>query len=179
LTIEEYIANFKAVVEEIQRDEEPIVLAVKDTTSLMAVRIFEDGLDASGAPIGQYNDTKEMWIADENLPKKGNNTGKTGKPIKTSYYESYKAMREQQGRESGFMNLRLTGRLQSEFLNAPISERVSEGGEPLSLGGGSYGIAVSGRSRSIVDKYPNVFAFSEKEMQNYEDVLTFEILNRL
>jgi hypothetical protein len=179
LTPEQYIERFKRVIAEIQQDEEPIVLAVKDTTSLMAIRIFEDGLDASGAPIGQYDTSRELWVGDENLPKKGTHIGKTGKPIKTSYYENYKALREQQGRESGFMNLRLTGRLQSEFLNAPISESVGIAGEPLSLGSGEYAIAVSGRSKKIIEKYPNVFDFSEEEMRNFEDVLHFEIQNRL
>lgn len=179
MTPENYIQELRARIADIKSNEEPIILAVKDTTSMMAVRIFEKGLDASGAPIGQYNATKGLWISDDRLPKKGTNIGKTGKPIKTSYYESYKAMREQQGRETGFMNLRLTNRLQSEFLNAPISEKISQPGEPLRIGDGEYAIAVSGRSKKITEKWARVFAFSEEEIKHFSDVLNFEISVRL
>lgn len=97
--------------------------AAFDTHRVMANRIFNKGLDSSGARIGNYNSTKPIYVNPKNSPRKFATQGKTGKrrkdngqPYKTRFFPSYKAFREAIGREAGKVILNLFGRLQSDFV---------------------------------------------------------------
>jgi hypothetical protein len=100
----------------------PFEIAVRDTVQQQAKRIFQEGLKSDGTKIGTYESTKPIYVSDNAAPKKVNHKGKTGKTIKYGYYESYKAFREAMGRESSFVNLRLTNDLQSDFSNVELSK---------------------------------------------------------
>ena len=84
-------------------------------------RIFGEGKNAQGKKIGQYDTKTPLYISSKDAPKSvGTPTGKTGKSKfkngnthKTRYFESYKAFREQQGRRTDTVDLRLRGLLQS------------------------------------------------------------------
>jgi hypothetical protein len=183
LTVEQFVGKLDRWVSDLKESEEPMIIAVKDTVGMMAVRIFEKGLDSNNSPIGQYDTVRELWVDDINLPKAGNHTGKTGNPIKTSYYENYKQLREQQGRESGFVNLRLTGRLQSEVINKPLSETVTEPGEPDKVGELEFVVSVSTQAKKKIDGNEKrfgkkIFNLTKDEEEHLATVFLFEWLDR-
>lgn len=186
MTKEEMIERLNANIDLIEQYEKPMVIAVKDTIATMAKRIFEDGLNSNGSRIGNYDERKELYVSDISLPRKGNNIGKRGKRIKTNYYKNYKELRRQQGRESSFVNLSLFGRLQSEFVNKPISVDGSiDGnvGEPIKTGELEYSIKFSDdgikKYKNIEKKYGKIFTPTKDELENFANVFTFELLNAL
>ncbi|MHA1289470.1 hypothetical protein DRO66_00320 [Candidatus Bathyarchaeota archaeon] len=92
--------------------------AANDTLATMSERIFIDGGNSAGGKIGEYS-VKPYYANPKTSPTATNKTGKTGKTIQGGYYKGgYKEFRAQQGRESGFINQRLTNNLQSDFNNA-------------------------------------------------------------
>lgn len=104
-------------------------VASKDALALQSRRIFVDGQKTDGGPLGAYS-TVPMTASPKSLPKAGNQRGKTGNKTKTSYYAGgYRELRQQQGRESAFVNLRLSNSLQSDFLNAVVSSTSNSLGE--------------------------------------------------
>lgn len=179
-TITQLIERLERNIERIKQEEIPFIIAVKDTIGKMAERIFEDNLDSTGSKMPEYS-TRELWVSDENLPRKGTNIGKTGKKIKTSYYENYKALKKQQG-FSGERDLKLTGRLLSEFINKPVDAKGrfnGDVGDPIMIGEMEAAIKVSKRSAAIINQYPTVFKLSKEEKENFINVLTFEIKKAL
>lgn len=173
-TIKEYQAKLTKIASSVDLFDKALFIAAKSAQSEMVERIFEDGKDANGNQIGQYNNTKELYMSDDNSPIAGNHLGKPNaegkrKKIKTSYYENYRTFRKKQGRESGKVNLRLFGRLQSDFANAPVSK-----------GNLSYAIAVSKDSLNKIQG--NEFRFGKKifihslaERKVFSRVFKFEV----
>lgn len=108
---------------------ESMRLAVQDTLAAMSTRIFIDGKNSDEGKIGNY-DTKPFYANPKTSPVATNKTGKTGKKIQGGYYAGgYKEYRGQQGRESGFINQRLSGDLQSDFNNGSSGFNLNQTGE--------------------------------------------------
>ncbi|MFI5204287.1 MAG: hypothetical protein ACHQF2_07300 [Flavobacteriales bacterium] len=129
-------------------DETPLKLGSYSAIALQSIRIFTDGRDSNGSPIGEYS-KKDIWInpnpkSGDFIPRNNNGfsppTGKTGKsvfesgekagqPHKTSYFKGWKGFRETQGLQSAVVDLNYTGELFLDFCNpqgnVPTTRRVT------------------------------------------------------
>lgn len=161
-------------------------LAVRSAHAEMTTRIFSKGELTAGGKIGSYDDTKPLYVEDSKLRKSGTHKGKTGKSIKTSYYKSYKALRQQQGAESAFVNVRFTNDLQSDFANADLSSTSNALATPkpqLVRADAKeivYQVSLKRalnikKKEGLEDKYGEIFAPSEKEKQTFYTVLRKEV----
>jgi len=122
LTLQQYLDKIKRQNRELIKKNVPLQIAAQTTHALITNRIFHEGRATDGGPIGSYNTTNEMWVKNDQLRRSGNNTGKTGKPIKSNYYKSYKALKINQGFSGDIVDLRMKNELQSDFANAPIGK---------------------------------------------------------
>lgn len=86
-------------------------------------RIFEDGKNANGGPIGQYS-TEPTYVNPANSPrtfptrgKGGQSKFKNGKPHATRYFpDGYKGFRSINGRPTNVVNLKLSGDLSRSYV---------------------------------------------------------------
>lgn len=173
---------------EIKAMEDAFLATVKDAVGNMGVRIFEEGKNSSGSTIGTYKNNNELYVSDSRSPRAGNHKGKPNeqgksKTIKTTYYESYKGFRSKQGRESNFVNLRLFGRLMSDFFNAPVSDKVPAEASPIMVDSFQYYTRVrdenTGKMKGAEAKYGRIFAHTKEERERFNRTLTFELNKRL
>lgn len=182
MTPEEYrnSLNFDAKLAKIKG---AYLLSVKDVIGAQVVRIFEDGINSSGTKIGTYSSTKPLYISDDRSPRKGNHKGKPkdgkAKTITTTYYESYKSFRGEQGRESSFVNLRLFGRLMSDLANAPVSDSIPADVKPIKLDDFMYYTRIRsenvGKKKGADEKYGKVFSHTKEERERFNKTLKFEL----
>ena len=121
MTIAEAQNKLKTTIKNIE-DGTALKIAVFAINEQRVKRLFEDGKNSAGGKIGSYNATKPVYIDPDQAPRKGNQVGKRGEPIKSFYYPSYKDFRKAMGRESEFVNVRLTNELQNDMANANISK---------------------------------------------------------
>lgn len=85
-------------------------------------RIHNEGKAVDGSMIGSYS-TKPMYVSLKNSPrkftpkgKKGKTKFKNGKSHKSGFFkDGYKGFRREIGKETGFVNLQLTGSLKADF----------------------------------------------------------------
>jgi len=169
--------------------ENSFLATVKDAVGNMVVRIFEEWKNSSGSVIGTYKNNKPLYVSDNKSPRAGNHKGKpdkdTGKSktITTTYYESYESFRNKQGRESGFVNLRLFGRLMSDIANAPVSDKIPTDATPIKVNGFEYYTKVRdenvGKMKGAENKYGRIFAHTKEERERFNRTLNFEINKRL
>lgn len=181
---------------ELKAMEDAFLATVKDAVGNMGVRIFEEGKDSSGGEIGIYEYSGKnkngksvgIYVPDNKSPRKGNHRGKPNeegksKKITTTYYQSYQSFREQQGREASFVNLRLFGRLMSDFFNAPVSDRVPAEANPIMVDGFQYYTRVrdenTGKMKGAESKYGRIFAHTKEERERFNRTLNFELNKRL
>ena len=100
-----------------------LLKAATTVHNLMAQRIFGEGRAASGKSIGNYS-TEPFYISPGKSPKKFTSVGiggktkfKNGKPHKTRYFANgYTGFRQKAGRQTGHVDLRLTGTLENSFI---------------------------------------------------------------
>lgn len=114
------------------------LVAAKEVEADYKDRIFADGKDSKGAPIGRYS-TKPFYAGGKQLRglpkgkfrpegKNGDKKFKNGKNHKTRYLkDGYKEFRERAGRQSGKVDLNLTGASQQTI-------QVGKKGEGIVLG---------------------------------------------
>jgi hypothetical protein len=121
LTIAQWVQKQRKLQEDIRRGL-PLEIAARTVHTLRVNRIFHEGRNTAGGSIGAYDRTRELWVPDSRLRRNGSHRGKTGKPIKTTYFKSYFALKSAQGFDAGTVNLRLTNDLQSDFANARLSK---------------------------------------------------------
>lgn len=189
MTPEEYQNNLNnRFALELKAMEDAFLATVKDAVGNMGVRIFEDGKNSSGSTIGTYKNNNELYVSDSRSPRAGNHKGKPNeqgksKTIKTTYYESYKGFRSKQGRESNFVNLRLFGRLMSDFFNAPVSDKVPAEASPIMVDAFQYYTRVrdenTGKMKGAEAKYGRIFAHTKEERERFNRTLNFELNKRL
>jgi hypothetical protein len=86
-------------------------------------RIHNEGKNVNDSSIGKYS-TKSIYVNPANSPRRfataGKNSNKSkfknGKQRKTKYFkDGYKGFRAEIGRETGYVNLQLTGSLKADF----------------------------------------------------------------
>lgn len=189
MTPEEYQNNLNnRFALELKAMKDAFLATVKDAVGNMGVRIFEEGKNSSGSTIGTYKNNNELYVSDSRSPRAGNHKGKPNeqgksKTIKTTYYESYKGFRSKQGRESNFVNLRLFGRLMSDFFNAPVSDRVPAEASPIMVDTFQYYTRVrdenTGKMKGAEAKYGRIFAHTKEERERFNRTLNFELNKRL
>lgn len=174
MTPQEHIAKLKASVKALEENK-PFAIAVQSVHALRVLRIFDKGIDGASYTGG------EMWIADNKLRKAGNHTGKTGKPIKTSYYKSYAEMKKQQGFTGGQVNLRLTNDLQSDFANSPQTNGtgVPPAGKAIKINPNIYIEALrrplnQKKLKGHIKRYGDFTRFTNEERTKFAETLNFE-----
>jgi hypothetical protein len=178
LTAPQFAEKIRAKAQALAKDNYPLKMAAQTIHALRIRRIFHVGLNASAGRIGTYNSANELWASDNELRRAGTHRGKTGKPIKTSYYKSYKALKQQQGFRSDRVNLRMTNNLQSEFanVNIPSGSDAVPNAAPERVNANLYVERVDNvdKLRGIEAKYGNVFGFTKGERKKFNEVYNFE-----
>lgn len=185
LTLEQHFEKMRRQAEALKKKNVPLEIAARTTHALITDRIFHKGKNTAGSSIGEYNTTTELWVADKDLRRAGTHRGKTGKPTKTSYYKSYKALKRQQG-FSGKVNLRLKNELQSDFANASIAENNDSPPKPntIKVSPNEYQIVLRkqinvDKKKGLEKKYGDVFIHSKKERKMFHRVAQKELIKYL
>lgn len=179
LSEKQFANSVRKKAKALAKDNVPLKVAAQTVHALRINRIFHVGLNASAGKIGTYNSTNELWASDDQLRRAGTHRGKTGKPIKTSYYKSYKELKAQQGFRNDRVNLRMTNDLQSEFANINISKSsnsVPKSTSPIKVNPNKYIERVNNldKIRGIEAKYGDVFGFTKGEISKFYKVYNFE-----
>lgn len=171
--------RIRAQIDELRAFNKPLEIAVRTVEAQKVVRIFQNGLTTAGQSFA-YNSTNELYASDDQLPRGGTHKGKHGKAIKSSFYQSYKQLRQQQGRESNFVNWRLSGDLQSDYANANVKGSAIAVPNPVVLDPNNIIVAL--RRQNNVDKrnglekkYGTIFDTSPSELQLLNKVIEFEL----
>lgn len=180
MTLDEYILDQKRRLFQIRTKNLPLARAAADTNAMQVKRIFTDGGKTSGGKIGSYNSTTALYIspklAPQSFPTKGK-TGKTrfknGKAHKTGFFDSYKAFRQSQGRESGFVNLNLFGNEQSDLANSLTQQN------PQTWTSGFKRSENADKKKGQEKKYGKIFALTKKEQESFLKILELETIKIL
>lgn len=182
LTPKQYIATLKKRANQLAKLNQPLQIAAQTVHALRVNRIFHEGKDSSGGSIGSYATSPEVWIPNDYHRRGGNNGGKTGRAVKTSYYKSYAAFKRSQGFGSNIV-LRQTNRLQSDFANRQIStnsDNLPSNTKPIKVNTNRYIERITSENVDKIKGREHVFNFTKKEINTfnkvYEDVAT-KILN--
>lgn len=175
MTPAEYSATLRKQAQAIQKMV-PLAIAAQTVHAMRVRRIF----DRPGVG-GQYTGGP-MYIADKNLRRKGPHRGKTGKPIKTSYFVSYAAMKAQQGFDPSIVNMRLTNDLQSDFAN---SQKTTSAGAPpvgqvIKVNNGLYVEAIRRPKNMVklqagIKRFGNFIAFTPNERKEFQRIVSLEM----
>jgi hypothetical protein len=132
LTPKQFADQLRGKLAELQKNNRPFQLAVLSSVAQVAKRAFSDGVNNVGQSFS-YNDSDPLYISDDQSPRKLSHKGKTGqnvfkstgKPHKTTYFDSYKSFRANVGRRTSTVNWQLNGDLMSDFgsIPAPVSKQ--------------------------------------------------------
>lgn len=178
------INDFNKKLEERKRIIEeniPLGVATADTHAMMVQRIFTDGLNSSDSKIGNYATSPPLYVNTtlnapiQKAPKgkygetKFKTGAKKGQLHKTTYFESYKAFRQAESRESSFVNLRLFGNLQNDFSTG--LKRVNNDSWVAVVRKDESGDKIKGAE----SKYGKVFFLTQDERKHFKDLLLFEL----
>lgn len=199
LNTRQFAEKIRAKAQALAKDNYPLKMAAQTIHALRIIRIFHEGVDGWGLRIGTYDNTKELWASDKQLRRAGTHEGKpfdSGRKVKsgknkgnavmwrragnkTSYYKSYKALKQQQGFNADRVNLRMTNNLQSEFANKNISkgsDGVPKDAKPEKVNVNLYVERVDNvdKADGIEAKYGNVFGFTKGERTKFLEVYNFE-----
>jgi hypothetical protein len=171
MTTQEVINSLKAKVK-ILSGGQLVAIAAQDTHVKMSERIFDNNENSTGGKIGDYNSIDAIYVNPKNSPKKFPTLGKPDKNGKrktgeTGYFESYKAYREKIGRQTKSVDLKLFGRLQSDFTKGVIKV------DDLTYTSG-VNQDNADKVEGAEDRYGKIFSLTEEEKQHFHDVLEFE-----
>lgn len=139
MTTKEWIADSNKMLALIN-DAKFMMPVIQGTHNEQVQRVFDKGIAGDGAKIGDYSNEKTgLYINPKyNIGsftpegKTGEKVFKDGRPHKTKYFDNYKAYRTEIKKETGFVNLRLTEDLKTnysnslQFLNGRVVSGVSE-----------------------------------------------------
>jgi hypothetical protein len=145
--------------------QQSLLIAALDVIPVMQIRIFDKGVDAQGAPLGDYS-TKKTWISKMNMVK--TSVGAQTRGGKTKRFDGGYA---QYKRELGFnaYNLRNFGVLKNEF-TAPretlLENRVVLGFE-------------TERNIKLGEIYKRAWVMSDEERQILQDSFADNLKKRL
>lgn len=184
MTVKDFISNLDIKILSLKEDNKPFEVGIYTVISQMIPRIFEDGMATNGSKIGSYNNTKPIYVntsinspvKDAPRGKDGKDTFKNGKKKKTTYYQSYKEFRQKQGRESGFVNIDLTGELKLDIAKGESSIDINK----FKINSNEYRITVtkeinSKKVKGLEKKYGQVFMPTNGEIEKMVEVIDFEL----
>lgn len=129
---------------------------------------------AVGESSGYVERTKEKYIS---ISK---SKFKNGNPRKSRYFPGgYKEFRDKIGRETRFVNLSLTGDLQSDFANAGTISTTLKSVKPIKISSLEYVTALKRginkeKRAGMEKKYGPIFQLTNEEIKNFFDVLAKE-----
>lgn len=181
----QFAAKTAAKVEALRNANKPMENAVRTIMALRIRRIYSDGKNASGSDIGKYNNTKPVWIANDEHVVGGFNGGKTGRAVKTSYYKSYYAFKQSQNFSGQTVKLRQTNELQSDHANTSVAAgQIATEVSPTKVTPFHYREVLSKQSSQekfdgAEARYGNVYGFTKKERADFVKVLQFETMRFL
>lgn len=189
------VAQAKAKINALRNNEEffaePFLFAAKSAMADFSRRVFVRGEDVNGNTF-EYSDAKtgyydKLYAGTKKGKVRKNGTQKTGN--KTTYYENYKAFRKALGRETEHVNFRLTNRLQSDILNAPINDAGQvqiDLFDPFTKEEGflTYAVRVTKEHKDIIDglekKYNSkIFTLNNDEKDKVRKIFAKEVLEKL
>lgn len=144
-------------------------------------RIHEQGKAVNGSKIGSYDTTRPLYVNPETsatkqglIPTKGKNGQtkfKNGKLHKATYVNSYKELRKIQGKESGFVNLNYTSKLQSE-LNLVVKNNKADIGFISSYGGDL--------SENLEKKYgKKIWGVTQQNITDIKNIVIEEVVKHI
>lgn len=170
---EQYIKELRKKLQNLKSGK-AVAIAAQDTHVKVVERIFDKGRNAQDGEIGQYDTSAPLYVNPKYSPKKFPKKGKSGKAKfkngrarKTGFFQSYKDFKQAIGRPTAFVNLKLSGLLQSDFGKGV--QRVS----PLRHIAAVRNIN-SDKIKGLEDKYGNIFRLTPKERTHYKQVLAYE-----
>lgn len=179
MTVQEHILKMQASIKAVEQGK-PLAIAAQTVHALRVVRIFDK--EGTG---GTYDKTKPLYVADKNLRRAGSHRGKTGKPIKTTAFPSYYALKRQQGFNPDIVNMRLTNDLQSDFANAPQTNGTNTPvGSAIKVSNSLYMEALR-RPKNVkklkagIKKYGDFTKFTKSERAKFAQVVQFEFVKIL
>jgi hypothetical protein len=159
-----------------------VEIGARSTITRMGERIFERGLNTDGRKMGEYSTTPAI-INTESAPrtlpndsffrfKQPSRRGKKGY-FGTFFAGGYDEFKTSQGRNQGFVNLKLSGEMQGDFLNGFVKKGK--------LGAiVAFKKTINAKKRETHErKYGTIFDASKSEIKNFEKVVTFELLKAL
>lgn len=190
-TVPEFINKLQRISEDLLTNNKPLEIAVVDITPRIAQRIFQDGEKSDGSKIGQYDTKRSFYINPDFTPaanKSGSNSkfpteglkptkGKYGDHIfkngnvhKTTYVENYKDFRNRIGRPINFVNLHLSGDLESDFKSQnPV--KVSDNEWHVKLKRDLNMKKIQGNE----ERFGKISAMQDKEQQHFVKVFETEL----
>lgn len=182
IDLKEYKERLKRVAKLIE-SENVMKKAVLAVNEVRMKRIFQDGLNSNGSKIGNYNSTTPVYIDPDKAPKKVNQKGKNGKPIKSGYYKSYKDFRRAMGREDSFVNVRLNNELQNDLANGRLgksSDKINYEVNPIKVSKGVYKVVVKKdenikKVKSLEAKFGQFIEHTKEEKQLFNEILDKEV----
>lgn len=102
-------------------------VVVSDVHAMQTQRIFVGGKNSQNSNIGSYNTSNPLYVNPKYAPKKFPTRGKNGatkfkngKQHKAGYFTSYSAFRQNQGRQTAFVDLRLSGALFRDYASSIV-----------------------------------------------------------
>jgi hypothetical protein len=129
-------------------------------------RIHNEGRALSGQGIGHYSG-KPLYVNPKHSPrqfptkgKNGQTTFKNGKKHKTAYFNGWKGFRSSIGRETGFVNLQLSGKLLKDWI-------MEQRGKDFIIGFRSeYGTKISAGNEQHFNK--KIWGISQQDYKEIE-----------
>lgn len=180
MTPAEYAAELELKIAELQGLNRPFRLAVYSTVGKMSRRIFVDGQNDQGQTF-QYNSTDPIYVSDARQKKvltgkgkDGSDTFKSGKKKgqkhKSTYFDSYKAFREQLGLKSDKVVWILNDDLKSDYLNAKDVQNAS----PIEVSANEYRQVIRSENiekyAGLSKRYGSFLNLSSSEIKYFYDI---------
>ena len=147
MTTQQYIEKLQRSLSGIEKG---FAVAVSTTHTQQVRRIFENGEKADGSKIGNYV------------------TGGNPYYTKGKKYASYADYRKARGRQTGFVDLKLEGILQSDYR----SSLAAEG--PYKWVTGLKNAANIGKAEGAEDRYGDIFSLSQSEKDTLVNTAQYE-----
>lgn len=176
MTIDEFIALQRKRINKVR--QVAFEIAVKDTHTKMANRIFMRGEADTDTLIGSYDTSKPLYVNPRKTPRSFPTGGKTGnkrdgKPHKTAFFYSYRDFKQAIGQPTDRVRLNLFGRMQSDFISSirKVSnvEYVTSFKDRLNL------LKARGQEKRFGKP---IFKLGDSEIKNFNRVLRLEV-NRI
>ena len=182
LTVAQFQAKLAAKAAELAKVNLPLKVAAQTVHAFRVKRIFHDGIEGP-----QYS-KKPIYVSDNQLRRRGPHRGKTGKPIKSSYFaEGYYGLKRNQGFDPNVINLRLTNNLQSDFANvslSPTNDAIPSAASPIKIDP-SLWVERLDRPEDVEKytylskKYRNPFRFTKAERKLFQSMAQQELIRLL